>query len=344
MQSTLRKDWLKMLPGILISLVALIAILYFVDFKKLYDEIRHANYAVLALAALSTLLWIFVRGMVWRGLLADLPRYSDVFFAINEGYLLNNLLPLRLGEVGRAFLLGRKPLPASSQTPEMTNLGFWRTLSSIVVERILDMAFGVSILLIALPFVINVPWGRTAAQTTGIIVVIGLVVLYLMGRFPQTVMAIFTSLTSRIAFANRLGNRLLPRLLDGLAVFRDWKRFVRVVAWMASNWLLGLFSYWLYMRAFIPQAPLLWAAFVIGAVAVGGTIPSSPGNVGVLEGVIIAALSVFGVDPAIALACGITLHLIQVLFTTIFGAYGLSREGETLMGIYQQLRNRTTQE
>ena len=71
----------------------------------------------------------------------------------------------------------------------------------------------------------------------------------------------------------------MRRLLDGLAVFKDWKRFLGVVAWMALNWLIGLLSYWLYMRTFIPEAPFLWAAFLIGAVAVGGTIPSSPGNV-----------------------------------------------------------------
>ncbi|MFZ6029403.1 MAG: lysylphosphatidylglycerol synthase transmembrane domain-containing protein [Chloroflexota bacterium] len=350
MASSMRKDWLKMLPGLLISALSVIAILYFVDLNELIEVLRNADYVYLALGFSFSLIWIFVRAFAWRSLLADLPRYSDVFFAVNEGYLLNNLLPLRLGEVGRAFLLGRKPLPENDtavalptvETPENTSatLGFWRTMSSVVVERVLDMAFGVTILLVSLPFVINVPWASAAAQTTSLIVAGGIAALYLMGRYPRQVLAIFERLTARIAFARRLGDSLLPRLLEGLSVFQDWKRFVRVVAWIALNWAIGLLSYWLYIRAFVPHAPVLWASFVLGVVAVGGTIPSSPGNVGVLEGATIAALSVFGVDPAIALGCGVSQHIAQIMWTTLLGGYGLSREGETLTGIYRQLRNR----
>jgi glycosyltransferase 2 family protein len=372
-----------MLPGLVISAISLIVILYFVDFGKLIEAMKHANYALLALGACGTLSWILVRSLAWRALLGNLPHYREVFFAVNEGYLLNNLLPFRLGEVGRAFLMGRKPLPTpaepgfdtaqsastgfdklnqpsslvepvetasvepvetrsiSSDKLNQPKLGFWRTMSSVVVERVFDMAFGVTVLLISLPFVINVPWAQTAARSTGVIVVIGLLMLYLMGRFPQTVQAIFEQLTAHWAFARRLGSSILPRLLEGLSVFKDWKRFLIVVGWMALNWLIGFVIYWLYLRAFLPDAPLLWASFALGVSAIGGTIPSSPGNVGVLEGAIIGALTIFGVDPTIAFAYAVTLHLVQVIFTAILGIYGLSREGETLLGVYQQVRNRT---
>jgi uncharacterized membrane protein YbhN (UPF0104 family) len=439
-----------MLPGLAISAISLIVIFYFIDFGRLLEAMQHANFAVLALGSFGTLGWLAVRALACRSLLSDQPRYRDVFFAVNEGYLLNNLLPFRLGEVGRAFLLGRKPLPPSVEPVEtepvetrfrqsqpantgfdklnqrvpsvepvetrfrqaqpadtgfdklnqrvpsvepvetgfrqaqpadtgfdklnqrvpsvelvetkpvetgfrqaqptpagsdtvqpVAVLGFWRTLSSIVVERVFDLAFGVTTLLIALPFVINVPWAHAASQTVGLVVAVGLLILFLMGRNPHVVMGIFERLTARWTFANRLGGRILPRLLEGLSVFKDWKLFVSVVIWMALNWLIGLVIYMMYLRAFIPDAPLLWANFALGVAAIGGTIPSSPGNVGVLEGAIIGALTIFGVDPSIAFAYAITLHLVQVLFTTVLGIYGLSREGETLLGVYQQLRKRT---
>jgi len=355
-----RSDWIKVIPGVVISLIAIGLIIAFIDIKSLIDAIQHANFIFLGCGILVSVTWLLIRTIVWRTLLENKPQYADVFFAVNEGYLLNNLLPFRLGEVGRAFLLGRRPLPNSTiadqftelppvsaesqsqDTPQPTanSLGFWRVLSSIVVERVLDMAFGVTALLLSLPFVINIPQAGTAAKTTGVIVVIGLVVLYLVGRFPQHVMNIFNRLTSRLGFIHRIGNSILPRLLDGLAVFKDWKRFLLAVFWMALNWLIAAGQYYLLIKAFIPEAAFLWALFTMGVVAVGGTIPSSPGNVGVLEGVIIAALSVFKIDASMGLAIGISIHLIQVIVTTVFGVYGLSREGETLMGVYQQLRTR----
>src|SRR4030042_1001940 len=78
----------------------------------------------------------------WRRLLQDKVTRRQTFFTINEGYLLNNFLPLRLGEVGRAYLLGQN-----------SGLGFWRVLSSILLERGLDVLLTVAMLLGALPFV-----------------------------------------------------------------------------------------------------------------------------------------------------------------------------------------------
>jgi hypothetical protein len=58
-----------------------------------------------------------------------------------------------------------------------------------------------------------------------------------------------------------------------------------------------------------------------------------------LEGVIVAALAVFQLDSASSLAFAITIHLIQYILSILLGAYGLSHEGETLLGLYRQLRN-----
>jgi len=84
---------------------------------------------------------------------------------------LNNLLPFRLGEVGRAFLLSRK-----------AGLGFWQVLSTIVIERILDLSMAVGLLFSTLPFVVGATWAREAAFLVGGMVILGLVVLYILAR------------------------------------------------------------------------------------------------------------------------------------------------------------------
>ena len=81
-----------------------------------------------------------IRGVVWRTLLQERASYSQTFFSVTEGYLLNNFLPFRLGEVGRAYLLSQK-----------AKLDFWSVFSTIFIERALDLALAVGLPEVGLP-------------------------------------------------------------------------------------------------------------------------------------------------------------------------------------------------
>ena len=87
------KDVKKWLPGALISIALIAAILYFVDFGAMMAAIRSANYFILAGAMLLSFVWMLGRAKVWQTLLRDKPAYREVLFATGEGYLLNNFLP-----------------------------------------------------------------------------------------------------------------------------------------------------------------------------------------------------------------------------------------------------------
>jgi uncharacterized protein (TIRG00374 family) len=313
--------------------IALGIVLSLVDFQQLKIAIQHANYWLVFYCFIATILWLLVRGMYWRTLLRERARYKDVFFAINEGYLLNNLLPFRLGELARAFLLGRK------SDPDGKPIGFWFVFSSILVERILDMAFGVGILVTSLIFVVGGSWAMPAALATGTIVVIGLIVMYILARNQEWAVAQLNRFGERWPILLKLGGGILPAFLSGLSVFTDGKRFLKAIGWASLNWGISLLQYYLMLNAFIPGAKFSWALFALGIAALGVAVPSSPGNIGVLEGALVAALAVFKVDFASAFAFAFTLHIIQYTLSIILGAYGLSREGETLLGLYQQLRN-----
>lgn len=314
-------------------MIALGIVFYLIDFQQLKIAIQRANYWLVATGVIATLLWLLVRAKYWRTLLSDRAKYNDVFFAINEGYLLNNLLPFRLGELARAFLLGRKT------DPEGKPIGFWFVFSSILVERILDMAFGVSILVVSLVFVVGGSWAIPAAVVTGSIVLIGLIVMYLLARNREWAVGQLNRLGGRWPILLKLGGGILPAFLSGLSVFTDGRRFLRAIGWASINWIISLVQYYLMLNAFVPGAKLSWALFALGVAALGVAVPSSPGNIGVLEGAIVAALAVFKVEFASGFAFAFTLHIIQYTLSILLGAYGLSREGETLMGLYQQLRS-----
>jgi uncharacterized membrane protein YbhN (UPF0104 family) len=102
----------------------------------------------------------------------------------------------------------------------------------------------------------------------------------------------------------------------------------------------AIFQFYLLILAFFPQATLVWSQFGLGAVAFGNAIPSLPGAVGTYEGALGGALTFLSGDQSTALAAALTSHFFNYLTSGIIGLYALSREGETLMGVYRQLRKK----
>lgn len=322
------KDIKRWLPGALISILLIAAILYFVDLGAMMDAIRNADYGLLSIALAIGFVWMAVRGLVWRTLLRNRASYLDVFFTIGEGYLLNNFLPFRLGEIGRAFLLSRK-----------SDMQFMEILPTIVIERVMDLGFSAMVLLAALPFVVGAEGAGRIGIIVGIVVLFGFVILYLLARSNQWALDIFHRLSARWPTLQRVGGNFLESFFMGLGVLKDGWLFIRFLFWMVVNWGVAIISYYLIIRAFFPQAQLVWGMFGLGGAAFGGAIPSLPGAVGTFEGGFGGAVTLLTGDESTALAVALTGRFYNYLNSGVIGGIGLLREGQTLSGIYEQLKN-----
>jgi uncharacterized protein (TIRG00374 family) len=316
------------LPGAIVSLAFIAAILYFVDLKKVGAALAAADFRLLLGALAISLAWLAVRAIVWRSLLQNRASYKDVFLSLSEGYLMNNLLPFRLGELGKAFLLSRK-----------SKLTFMEILPTVVIERVIDIAFSAAMLAGAVPFVVGAAGAERIAMVVGAVVVAGLVVLYLLARNREWALGVFHKLSARWPSLQRLGGGFLESFFAGLAVLTDARWFLRFLFWMTVNWGMAIAQYTLIVRAFYPQATVAWGMFSLGAAAFGGAIPSLPGAVGTYEGALAGAMTLLSGDQSTALAVALTMHLYNYLTSGPIGMYALSLEGETLAGIYRQLMN-----
>jgi uncharacterized protein (TIRG00374 family) len=272
---------------------------------------------------------MFVRARVWKTLLRDRPTYKDVLFTTGEGYLLNNFLPFRLGEIGRAFLLSRKS----------GGMKFSEIIPTIVIERTVDLIFSAMIFLFSLPFVVNAESSPTLGYIIGGSMVLGLVMMYILARNNRWALDSFHRLSARIPSLQRVGGSFLESFLQGLGVLTDGWLFLRFLFWMTLNWAIALISYYLMTLAFFPQAEWVWGIFGLGMAAFGGAIPSAPGAVGTFEGAVVFALTRFTTDESTALAAALTMRMYNYLNSGVIGGIGLMREGQTLSGIYHQLRN-----
>jgi len=321
------KDIKRWLPGAIVSLLLIAGILYFVDLSETVEAIKQANYLFLLLALPFSFIWMAVRGIVWRTLLRNRAPYKDVFLTLSEGYLLNSFLPFRLGEFGRAFLLSRK-----------SEMSFLEILPTIVIERAVDLAYSASILLISLPFVVGAEGAGQIGVIVAVIVLMGLAVLYLLARNRKWALELFHKLSQRWPVLQRVGGDLIEAFLEGLVVLTDGWLFARFLFWMTVNWGVALFSYYLIIRAFFPDAQAIWAFFGLGIAAFGNAVPSLPGAIGTFEGAFGGALTILTGDQSTALAASLAGRLYMYISAITLGLIGLASEGETLSGIYQQLR------
>lgn len=323
------QEWRRVALGVTISLVALVAIFSLVDVARFLQALQQANYRYLPLFFAFSLLWLGVRGLLWRTLLQEQAAYRTVFLTLNQGYLLNNLLPFRLGEVGRAFLLARK-----------AQLGFFQVFSTVIIERALDVVFAAGLLMSTLPFVVGVSAAEGVALSLGALMIVGLFVLHLLGRHQSWTRQQLAWLRERVPVLSRLLTE--PRVeafFAGLAALVEGRRLLKTLLLMTLAWAIAVAQFYILLQAFYPQARWLWASFTVSVMALGIALPSSPGAVGVLEMAIMGALAIFSLDASTALAVALTAHLANYLVTGFFGSLALVQDGLTLGGLFRQVRH-----
>jgi uncharacterized protein (TIRG00374 family) len=317
----------RWLPGLLISLAAVFLLLKWIDWQEVAAALDLVQLNSLPLAWLAFLLGLSARAVSWQIILQKKAPLGRVFLALNEGYLLNNLFPFRLGELARAILLGGA-----------TGLSPLFILSTIVIERSFDLALAAGLVLTTLPLVLGMEAERLAATGALGLVGIGLFALYGMARYREGLKAWLRGWGKRWRLLERA---LLPRLdalLEGLSALTNPVQFWQSLAWMALNWAMGALSYYLLLRSFVPSAPFWWAGFVVSVAALGVAVPAAPASLGVYEASVVGALSLLGVNPAQALAFSLVAHFLNLSTSTVIGGYALIRDGETLAGLVRRVR------
>jgi uncharacterized protein (TIRG00374 family) len=330
------KEAKRWLPGALVSVLLIGGILYFVDFRQMAEAFRSANYFILVIALSLSFVWMAVRGIVWRTLLRNRASYKDVFLTVGEGYLMNSFLPFRLGEIGRAFLISRKSDPS---TTSGQRLQFVEVIPTIVIERAVDLAYSAMVLLISLPFVVGAEGAGQIGAIVAVLVALGLVALYLLAQNRQWALDLFNKLSQRWPVLQRVGGGFIASFLEGLAVLTDGWLFARFLFWMTVNWAVAILSYYLMMIAFFPETQVIWAFFGLGVAAFGNAIPSLPGAIGTFEGAFAGALTLLTGDQSTSVAVALAGRVYLYISSLTVGFIGLASEGETLSGIYQQLKD-----
>jgi uncharacterized protein (TIRG00374 family) len=327
--ATFWKKSLRWLPGVVISLAALFFLSRLVQWEDLGPALSRFGWIHFGGMIGLTLVFLILRAVVSRVLLSGKPTFMDAFWVINQGYLLNNILPFRLGEIGRAVLLGQRiNLPASQVLP------------SIVVERVMDIAIAAGMLLATLPRALELAWAKSAALIMLIVVVIALAGLFLMAHYHEVVAGWVDRLGTRSKFLGRWIVPQIQALLNGFSALTNIRQFLLAFLVLAASWMVAVGIYFIALRALSPQAPFRWGIFTDSVLALGIAIPSAPASLGTFEAAVVGALAILKIDQTSALAYAITVHFVQILVTGILGMAGFIRQGRSISKVFRDLQVR----
>jgi len=333
------KRWLTLLLGLLFTVATLAYALNGVDFGKLRDQFAQANYLWLVPCFALGCLGMLLRALRWRAILNRKMTLGHSFNIMNVGYLFNALLPLRLGEVARAYLSTRLQPP----------LSIFTTLSTIVVERLTDMLAVVMLFVIAVSMVSVPREVETAARITGIIGVSGLLFLAVLAARRGWAHGLTAFAVRVLPFLARLNPAtLLDRLLDGLAPLATRRGAAEILFWTALSWTTSIIAGYVLMLAFYPRADWTAALLFIAIASLAIALPAVPGSVGPFEAAIVAGLAAAGFVPegdpnakATALAFAVVLHVANLLTYASLGYIGLLREKISIGQIIESARSVT---
>jgi len=307
----------RTLLGLAISLLFLYLAIRNVEWGIVVSGLKEIDLIFLALTIACLFGSIFCRALLWKNLLKFEKRVSWVhaFEAIIIGYMGNNVLPFRMGELIRAYAMSKKE-------------GLAKTfiLASIVLERLLDV-FSLLIFFLALFFSVQLThW----LVLSGVIVFVFLTLMIVLVYFAAADTWKFSSLLTKFlryfpAAISHQAEKITGSFIQGLGLIKNGSQVIQVILLSLIVWSVWTGCVYFGLKAFHLELPLTAPLLLVVVINMGVMIPSSPGFVGVFQYLCVVSLSFFAVPKETALGFSVVLHAIQFVPVTLLGWFYLTR-------------------
>jgi uncharacterized protein (TIRG00374 family) len=325
---------LPALLGVGISLGLLVWALRGVSLEDILYHVTEAKPVPLAAAVLLATLTFPLRLLRWRLLLRDEKGRSypsgPLWHAVALGFMANNLLPLRAGELVRSYAASR-----------LAGIRFTTVLSSVAVERIFDGLTVVGLLTVALlspdlPRSVTIGGVSVAqlARTGGMIGGIALLLAILVLAAPVPAERLLRRVCPWPRLAERMVS-LIEGIRQGLVVLRTPRRLILVVFWSLVLWLVNALAFHVGFGSFDIPVSFSGALLLQGLLVLGISIPSTPGFFGPFEAVIVAVLGLYGVPNDVAFSYALSFHITSFVPITLLGLWSLTKSPGGLHGLRQ---------
>jgi len=329
---------IRLALGSLLGVLLLLIAFRDVGVEQVAQAAASVQPAWLLLAFLSVLLTLAGKAYRWKWLFY--PRQRDLgcwqlFRVLLVGMALNAALPVRVGELARAYLVGE--LEERSKASALVTIVVEKTLEAIM----LLVSVALLLAVISLP-----PWlSRSELAAAAILLALSLVLL-LTARNRTWVTSRLHRLSTSIpsSFVKSLLQKAMVAL-EGVDSLGSW----RVVAWSlglsAAIWAAAASTNWLVLSAMGIAVPWWSSLLLLVVLQVGVAIPTSPGRVGVFHYLGYLTLTAIGVEGGTALAYAVVLHLVVFLpMMALGGLFTWKASYQLLRSTGREARDKPTEE
>ena len=307
------------LIGIAVSALLLYLAARNVRLEEILPLLRQANFFYLALAGLCAVIAIWLRAWRWRYLIPDSERMrtANLFSATMIGFMGNNLLPLRIGDLARAYIAAKKENVAASAM-----------LATVVIERLLDV-FAILTMLSVIFF--HMPLPRWIAN--GFLLMLGLgavawIALFSMNRLGAAI-GVWLSRALPARYCGRVAE-FTESFFAGLSAMRSKKNLTIATLLSIPIWATYALGTYAALQACAVNVPFSASWVVLAFIGIGVSLPSAPGFVGTFQFFTVAALALFSVGQQQAFGFSLLHHLAQYIPVTLFGWILLIKEQMSL--------------
>ncbi len=327
------KRALQLLLGIGVSALCVWLSMKDVNLGEVLTALRGANGLGFVFVMMVTILGFWIRAVRWRYFIDAGRRLSldSLFSATMIGFMANNVLPFRLGEFVRPWVLARRE-----------KLSKTTLLATVVVERAIDMItllgiFGVSV--VVHPIAENsdagrlVQWGARLLIGLCVALTVFVVAIERSRSFAQ---AVVKKVTAPLPGAARERvAEMIERFIEGLGLFRDFGKLVVVFALSFAMFLCFACALGLSLWSLGIMLPWYAGLIMLVITAIGIMVPAAPGYIGTLNIACTAGLALFGVGKAQSVPFSWFYFFSQWLPITAVGLVLLNREGLSLRSLGQ---------
>lgn len=315
------KTWI----GILITVTLLYIVLRKANLTQIINTLKDAKYYYLFPSVLAVIISFYFRAIRWGYLLRPIKNINIkiLFPMMMIGFMTNNILPARIGELVRAYIIGKKE-----------NISKSSSFATIVIERLFDILV---LLLLMLALFAFFPF-PLFVKKSGIIAVIFLIACLLALFSMKAHFDFYIKIFNKLFFfiSSELREKIIIRLQHftfGLSIFKSSKLILTSLFYSFLVWLLLAVSVYFALLVFNFNIPLYAPLFVTIIIAVCLMIPSAPGFIGTFQFACISALALFKVDRNAALSFSIILHAAQFFPVIIIGYLFMLKEHMTFNAI-----------
>jgi hypothetical protein len=320
------RNW-RYAAGWLLAAAALIWVLRDIHPSKLASELAGIDWRWVALAMICYVLSYVVQAVRWQFLLEPVGKISlvEATQAIFAGLFTNEVLPMRPGELARAYLASR-----------WMSAPFVAILPSIILERLFDgvwiaMSVGLTAIVAPLPEDL-IEAGKTFGAAIAMLVALFIYLVLRRPRPRRENRAILKWKPLRAIAAS------FTQLSDGLREAGRTKEFYLAFALSLLFLALQTLTFWLIMLGYGLRLSLWVGVAVYVIVNLGTALPNTPGNIGSYQFFTVLGLTMFGVEKTTATGFSLVVFTLVSLPLLIIGFLALSRSGMSLAAIRDELR------